>query len=326
MSSGLVDILLATYNGARHLEQQLDSILAQTRAHWRLLVSDDGSTDETLAIVERYRAKAPDKIVLVPHPGAGSGLIRNFENLMAQSLRDGIADWVAFSDQDDVWLPEKIERSVAAMRQVESESGVDVPCLIHTDLVVVDQDLAVIAESFARYQRMAPAQASPVSLLSVNQVTGCTMVVNRALLALALPLPPQVLMHDWWCALLSGSGRRLFVDSPLILYRQHGSNQVGARNRSLHTRLTRLLQDGAGVWRRVRALGRGTYLQALALQQRLRRGGWSDGYVEEYLAWRQGHFFVRLARYRHYYCGPELDRMSRCLLWNETPLGGVDER
>ncbi|QNP58854.1 glycosyltransferase family 2 protein [Paenacidovorax monticola] len=315
MQSTLVDVLLATYNGSRYLEAQLDSILAQTHQDFRVLVSDDGSSDGTLAILDRYRSRFGARLVLVPHPGAGRGVIRNFENLMAASLQDGMAGWVAFCDQDDVWLPHKVERTLAEMKRLEGDDGDTVPCVVHTDLTVVDEHLEVLGASFARHQRINPGDCSALTLLSINQVTGCAMMVNRALLKMALPLPSDTVMHDWWCALIGGSGRRSFVDTPLILYRQHGANQLGAKNRSLVNRLRRLGTDGPGVLRRVRRLGRETYSQAQALQVRLRELGLDDGYVAGYLAWRDAPWWRRLANYRKYYVGPELDRWSRLLFW-----------
>lgn len=315
MSAALVDVLLATYNGSRYLADQLDSILAQTHQDFRILVSDDGSSDDTLAILQRYRARLGARLVLVPNPSPGKGVVRNFENLMVASLDGGAARWAVFCDQDDVWLPEKIASSLAEMLRIEGEDGGQVPCLVHSDLTVVDEGLAVLSPSFARYQQMDPATCTPLSLLSVNQVTGCTMMVNRVLLKMALPLPAEVIMHDWWCGLVSGSGRRSFLARPLILYRQHGANQVGAKDRGLKTRLRRMVADGPGVVRRVKRLGRATYLQAGALQRRLRAQGLDGGYVSEYLSWRDRPLWSRLISYRHYYVGPELDRLSRCLLW-----------
>lgn len=317
LSAARVDVLLATYNGSKYLADQLDSILAQTHQDFRILVSDDGSSDDTLAILQQYRAQLGERLVIVPNPFPGRGVVRNFENLMAASLADGVAQWAVFSDQDDVWLPEKIASSLAEMLRIEGDEGGRVPCLVHSDLTVVDDGLAVLSQSFAQYQQMEPATCSPLSLLSVNQVTGCTMMVNRALLKMALPLPAEVIMHDWWCGLVSGSGRRSFLATPLILYRQHGANQVGAKDRGLKTRLRRLFTDSPGVVRRVRGLGRATSLQAQALQQRLRAQGVDGGYVSEYLSWRGRPLWSRVTRYRHYYVGPELDRLSRCLLWFE---------
>jgi hypothetical protein len=317
MSQALVDVLLATYNGANYLAQQIESILAQTHQEFRILVSDDGSSDATMEILLRYRTTLGERLVLVPYPTSGRGLVRNFENLMQASLRDGVARWMAFADQDDVWLPQKLAVTLAAMARIEAGQGERVPCLVHTDLTVVDDQLTVRSASFARYQRMDPAACSGLSLLSVNQVTGCTMMINRALLQLALPVPPEAILHDWWCAIVSGAGRRVFLVDPMILYRQHGANQVGAKDRGLKTRLMRLFTDGPGVLRRVRLLGAATYQQAQALERRLRDRGVDERAVSEYLAWRRRPWWQRLAGYRHYYVGPELDRLSRCLLWFE---------
>jgi glycosyltransferase involved in cell wall biosynthesis len=314
MTSPLVDVLLATYNGSRHLAAQLDSLLAQTHANFRLLVSDDGSTDDTLDILSAYRSRLGGRLVLLSNPAPGRGVARNFENLMQASLSDGLAPWAAFCDQDDVWLPHKIETTLAAMQGLEAgEDGV--PCVVHSDLTVVGDDLAVIHPSFVQHQRFDPAACTAASLLSINQVTGCAMMVNRTLLRMALPLPQATVMHDWWCTLIAGSGRRVFVDTPLILYRQHGANQLGAKGRSLSQRFVRLVKDGPGVLRRVRALGQGTRAQAQALCKRLQAQGLDDGYVARYLAWRASPLWRRVADASAYYAGPRLDRWSRLLFW-----------
>ncbi|WP_406623211.1 glycosyltransferase family 2 protein [Acidovorax sp. SDU_ACID1] len=309
-----MDLLLATYNGARHLGAQLDSLLAQTHQDFRLLVSDDGSTDGTLALLESYRARFGGRLVLVPNAAPGRGTVRNFENLMQSSLRDAQAGWAAFCDQDDVWLPRKIEATLSEMQRLEARTG-EGACVVHSDLVVVDEALNVIHPSFVRHQRFDPGNCTADMLLSINQVTGCAMMVNRALLQAALPLPAAAVMHDWWCALLAGSGHRSFLDEPLVLYRQHGANQLGAKGRTLRNRLARLAADATGVLRRVRALGQATRAQALALRERLDSLGRDGGYVEDYLSWRGRPLWRRLGGHRRYYAGPALDRCSRLLFW-----------
>ena len=129
MSAALVDVLLATYNGAKYLEAQLDSILAQTHQAFRILVSDDGSSDATPQILQRYQERLGERLVLVPNPSAGSGVVRNFGNLMQASLDDGVAQWAVFADQDDVWLPEKIASLWSEMVRIEGGGGaVAQPC------------------------------------------------------------------------------------------------------------------------------------------------------------------------------------------------------
>jgi len=315
MSSILVDVLLATWNGARYLPELLDSLLAQTCPHVRVLVSDDGSTDETRAILERYRPSFGGRLVLLPPRAAADGGLRNFAYLMQASLEDGQAGWSMFCDQDDVWLPHKVEHSLDEMRRIESRSGPQVPCLVHTDLTVVDQGLGLIAPSFVRYQSMNPGRCTALELLSMNQVTGCATMVNRSLLTMALPIPDEVIVHDWWCAVVSGSGHRSFIDAPSLLYRQHAVNQIGAQNRSWPSRMMRFVKDGAGVLRRARAAGRHSYWQAHALEVRLRREQRDANYVSEYLAWRNRPLWQRIGSYRKYYPGSEADRLLRCMLW-----------
>ena len=171
----LVDILLATYNGAAYLAPQLDSLLAQTHGHFRLLVSDDGSSDDTLAILQRYQSAFGGRMVLLPNDAPNrapaGGVLRNFERLMRASAEDGRAAYLSFCDQDDVWLPEKTATLLAAAQALEAAHGSAIPCLVHSDLTVVDRDLQVLSPSFTAYQRIPPADITPRTLLSVNQVT-----------------------------------------------------------------------------------------------------------------------------------------------------------
>lgn len=321
MHAALVDVLLATWNGERHLAALLDSLLAQTYRHFRLLVSDDGSTDGTRAVLERYRPRFGGRLLLLPPRPAGRGGLGNFEYLMQASLDDAQAPWAMFCDQDDVWLPEKIAQTLAAMQRTEQGAEPGTPCLVHTDLRVVDEALAPIAESFVRYQHMDPARCTPRDLLSMNQVTGCATMVNRNLLAMALPIPAEVVVHDWWCAVLSGSGRRTFVDAPTLQYRQHAVNQIGAHSRSLHHRMLRLLRDAPAVLRRAGQAGRNSYRQAMALDQRLRSLQRDTSLVADYLAWRNQPLWQRIRTYRAYYPGSEMDRLLRCLLWPAPATG-----
>lgn len=311
----MVDVLLATWNGSRFLAELLDSLLAQSCKSYRLLVSDDGSTDDTLAIIERYRVNFGERLVVLPARSSGGGGLRNFEYLMQASLDSRQARWVMFCDQDDVWLPHKIEQSLREMRCTESRTGRDQPCLVHTDLIVVNEELQEVAPSFVRYQSMDPVRCSALWLLSMNQVTGCATMINRELLRMALPIPPEVVVHDWWCAVLSGSGQRTFIDVPTILYRQHAVNQIGASKRSLSRRIVRLLQNAPGEIRRARLAGSNSYRQAQALAERLRLLQRDASTVDRYLAWRRLPLLQRIRSYRTYYPGGDIDRLMRCVLW-----------
>ncbi|WP_291556654.1 glycosyltransferase family 2 protein [Comamonas sp. SCN 65-56] len=310
----LVDILLATCNGERYLPALLDSLLDQSHQDWRLLVGDDASTDATLDILETYRPRLAGRLQVLPAP-ARQGVVRNFERLMRASQRDGAASFMSFCDQDDVWLPSKLATLLAAMRQLKASAGAQTPCLVHCDLRVVDEALALIHPSFIRHQRYDPARCSATALLSVNQVTGCAMMIDAALLELALPIPDAALMHDWWCALLAARAGLRFVDEPLVLYRQHRANQLGAKGRGAWARLVRLCRDAPGVIRRVRGLGTGTRAQAGALATRLAERGLDNAWVRDYLAWREAPLWRRVMNYRSHYTGPELDRCARLWWW-----------
>ena len=230
-----IDILMATYNGAPYLPEQLDSLLAQTYSGWRLLVRDDGSSDGTLAILESYRSQHPDLITIIPNEGQNLGACGNFSRLLGRSD----APYVMFCDQDDVWLPYKIETTLAKMREIERQYGATAPILIHTDLKVVDDQLTVIGESLWRYQNTAPQRMMKINrVLLQNFATGCTVMVNRVLRNLAVPIPKQAWMHDWWLVLVATAfGLVATVRSPTVLYRQHGRNDTGAQLWNAHAEI-----------------------------------------------------------------------------------------
>jgi len=223
-----IAILLATYNGGRFLQPLLDSLFAQTEQDWQLLVSDDGSTDDTLALLEACRAAHPGRVCLLPRREGKGGSKGNFLYLTRCA-----ADYpyLMYCDQDDVWKPDKIARTLAKMREVE-DGRPDVPCLVHTDLAVVNADLSLRHESFFRSSWLDCRRCGLHQLLIQNIVTGCTMMINASLRQLALlPMEEEdMLMHDWWIALLAaGLGRIGFLPEQTILYRQHGGNVVGAK-------------------------------------------------------------------------------------------------
>jgi len=222
-----VEILLATYNGAHYLQEQLDSLLAQTYANWCLLIRDDGSTDATPTILAGYQKKFPSRIKIVPNDRVNLGASGNFAALLAEAA----ADYLMFCDQDDVWHPDKIKRTLAEMRRLEKLHGIAIPMLVHTDLTVVDEALRSVADSLWRLQHSDPIGGKELNRLLVQNVaTGCTVMINRALRDLALPVPPEAVMHDWWLALVAaGFGEIGQVTMPTVFYRQHGANDVGAR-------------------------------------------------------------------------------------------------
>jgi glycosyltransferase involved in cell wall biosynthesis len=251
----VIDILLATYNGERFLAAQLDSVIGQTYGDWRLLARDDGSTDGSVDMLRAFAGDHPGKIVLIEDGDKGLGASGNFERLMGHSK----ADYVMFCDQDDVWLPDKIDRLFQAMRELEARHGMDVPLLVHSDLRVVGSDCEETQSSFFAFQGIEPSFGRCINRLLVqNVVTGCASIFNRSLLARALPIPAEAAMHDWWLALVAASfGRIAFVREATVLYRQHGENAIGAKRVSFWAMLFNGFKSPAGaIFREKRGIAR----------------------------------------------------------------------
>jgi glycosyltransferase involved in cell wall biosynthesis len=230
-------IVMATYNGAPYLEEQLESIRVQTLTDWSLIIRDDGSSDETLAILRRYEKTDPRISVVVDSQG-NLGASRSFGSLLKHALDSG-ADYVACSDQDDIWLPEKLARTYEYMRVLEEDNPPGTPVLMHTDLEVVNDTLERLNSSYMAYESVGQPVSPPLEkLLIQNHVVGCTMLANRALLKIALPVPADARMHDWWLALCARSTGVLgFLPERTIKYRQHGSNTLGSGGIALAKRV-----------------------------------------------------------------------------------------
>ena len=222
--SGRVVILLSTYNGAAYLPEQLASYAAQTHGDWTLLWRDDGSTDATPSVMAAFRARiGAERCRQLQEPSGRLGVRASFLALLRAAMPTlATGDAVAFSDQDDVWLPEKLTRGMAALAGVQA----GIPALACARQRLVDARLAPVGES-------PPLRRPPgfPQSLTQNIATGCTILLNRAAAALvAGSTPPEATLHDWWSYLLvTASGGRVLVDpEPLVLYRQHAANVVGA--------------------------------------------------------------------------------------------------
>jgi glycosyltransferase involved in cell wall biosynthesis len=237
-----VAVLLCCKDGERFLAEQLDSLSAQTYSHWKLWVSDDGSQDDTLAIIQRFQAVCGEEKVSII-AGPGKGFAANFCTLTCRP--DIEADYYAYADQDDIWYPEKIDRALNWLATIPSS----VPALYCGRTCLVDEtgrDLG-LSPLFARHPSFANALVQSIA-------GGNTMMFNNAARALLLEAGPHldVVSHDWWSYILvTGCGGMVFFDPhPTVRYRQHGRNLVGD-NRSLPARLARLrmiLRGGFRVW------------------------------------------------------------------------------
>jgi hypothetical protein len=214
-----VDILMGTYNGELYIAEQYQSLQAQTHTDWRLWVRDDGSTDGTRALVESLAAA--DSRVIPVHDELGNlGFNRNFHRLLSLST----APCVMYCDQDDVWLPRKIEAALTHM-QAQQARLPGAPLMVHCDSVVSDSQLKPVSPQFVG-RRAAHRGLS--SVLMANPAQGATIMLNAPLRALALRSAP-VLPFDYHAALIAeATGERHFLPESMLLYRQHARNAIGA--------------------------------------------------------------------------------------------------
>ncbi len=219
-----IAILLATYNGEKYLQDQIDSLYSQTYKDWTLYVHDDGSTDDTLKILQR-NSLSHDNFVVLEYDG-GLGARDNFLSLFKKVE----ADYYFFCDQDDVWLENKVILSINKMLEWEKNFK-DIPIVVYSDLRVVSQDLRPIHASYWEYAGTKPSFITTFDRLAAgNFVTGCTMLVNKKVKKVMLEPTQYAYMHDAWitaCTIKAG-GKTIGIDMPLVCYRQHGFNSIGA--------------------------------------------------------------------------------------------------
>lgn len=298
MEEAPVYILLATYNGLRYLAEQVESIQAQTCTDWRLLIRDDGSSDGTLEKLRTLARKEP-RITLLEDSRGRLYPAQSFSALMEEAGKSE-ARTFAFCDQDDIWLPKKLERELNLLKRAESEWGEKMPFLVHTDACVVNEQGRLLHKSFLRYQNLRHEDKNPLPILLVqNFVTGCTTLFNRPLLELATPAPPQSPIHDWWLALCAAAtGKLLFLPEATLLYRKHSQNAIGARSywETLSLRQTSLREK----WSTGTAHYRKSIEQAIQLYRRLREKNVADrpalSLIEEYAHHLERNRLTRLLR------------------------------
>jgi glycosyltransferase involved in cell wall biosynthesis len=237
-----VSVALCTHNGSAYIEQQLASILAQTIRPNQLVISDDASSDDTVAIVEAFLAGVPREAAIettvLRNPEA-LGVTANFE----QAVLATSAEFVVLCDQDDVWHPRRVE---AALSRFEASRAL---VLLSSDAVLVDESGAPLGHSLFEGLGIAGGELAEVhagggftALLRRNLATGATAMFRRELLSTAVPFP-EPWVHDEWLAVMAAvSGGFDMLEDRLIDYRQHDSNQIGARRKSLGQKLRRLVE------------------------------------------------------------------------------------
>jgi len=222
-------VLLAVCSGERFLPAQLSSLASQTRKDFTVLYQDDGSADGTANLLNDFSSLS---MVSGKEPGCHFGAAGNFFSLLRQSD----SDLYFLCDQDDIWEPDKIETLLKAYEETMKTLSPDTPVLIHSDASLIDEHDHPIFPSFFALQGWDPSATDLPRLLVQNNATGCTMLLNRPLRDLVVSHgdPGKMFMHDWFIALTAAAfGKVIFVNQPLIRYRQHGDNAIGASTSSL---------------------------------------------------------------------------------------------
>lgn len=216
-----IDILLATYNGEKYINEQIDSILNQTYSNIHLIISDDCSKDGTREILKQYEQN--DKRIELHFQEKNIGYVKNFEFLLTKVQNE----IYMLSDQDDVWIPTKIEHTYDKLK----EANVD---LVFTDLEVVDENLKTLYPSFNDYMKLTrkiKKYKNDYRLQYLyNCVTGCTLMSKKKFIDMMIPIPTEskYAIHDTWIATtVVNNGKVDYLDEKTIKYRQHGNNQVG---------------------------------------------------------------------------------------------------
>lgn len=254
-----VSVALCTHNGVPYIDQQLASILAQTRPPQQIVLSDDASTDETVArvrqAVDDFAGAAIELVVLENSPALG--VVANFE----QAVRACTGDIIVLCDQDDLWVPTRIETLLA---RFDAEPEL---LLVHSDARLVDGDGAPLGHTLFDAIAVSASEIAEIhagneftTLLRRNVVTGATTAFRRSLLDVALPFP-RSWVHDEWLAMVAAIvGRTDVITEQLIDYRQHSANQIGARKLTAPGILRELRTDRTA--RGIRLVARAEDLEA----------------------------------------------------------------
>lgn len=226
MKNNRIDILMATFNGALFVDEQLNSIATQTHKNWRLIVRDDGSTDDTPVMLRAFEKGHPGQVILLDDGLGNLGPSHNFGTLLTVSD----APYVALSDQDDIWLHDKLEKSLERLLEMRAQYPRR-PLMVFSDRRILN-----IADP-ASELHWAPLEGLSLEVgqsfkqtLFMNAVPGCTILMNRALVDLVGRIPQQAKTHDHWITLVATQfGHVGLMKEPLVRWRKHETNVTGIR-------------------------------------------------------------------------------------------------
>lgn len=231
-------ILMSSYNGAKYIREQIDSIIAQSFVDWTLYIRDDGSTDGTVDIIKEYEGK--DSRIRQYSDNLGNIRVRKSFMTLLENVE---SDYYAFSDQDDIWLSHKLQEGMDALKGKD-----DTPVLFNSDVTLVDGEGNQIQRSYWLFAHLHPEFRFQSTELIVNpSVIGMTMIFNKEARNVMIPYSGYNLHHDSWCSIqVSLHGTILSSKNPSVLYRQHGNNVCGidkVKNRNLFGRLKKSVNN-----------------------------------------------------------------------------------
>jgi len=226
-----ISVALCTYNSGRYIDEQLVSILDQRHPVDEVVISDDGSSDDTVERARRIATEHPHGgVVRILDAGRAGGVIKNFQ----RALEHCTGDLIVLSDHDDVWRVDRIEKALEVM-----PADADVPALVFSDARLVDENGDPRGRTLFQAYSVSDDELEWVTgerafevLGWRNIVTGATVMVNKALVDVALPLPERWIHDEWMAVLAAALGRIFVVREPLIDYRIHGRNQIGVPSRN----------------------------------------------------------------------------------------------
>ncbi|BAZ84814.1 glycosyltransferase family 2 protein [Dolichospermum compactum] len=204
-----ISVCMATYNGCKYVNDQISSILVQLRADDELIIVDDKSTDITLQIIDTFN----DSRIKIFKNEVNLGVTKNFE----KAINNATGNLIFLSDQDDVWLPNKVEKILEVFQKYPDIT------LVLSDAQIIDSEGQVTANSF--FKLRGKFVADPLSNFIKNKYHGCTLAFRREMLEVFLPFPDDISMHDIWIGIVNGIyGKAFYIDEPLIQHRRHNSN------------------------------------------------------------------------------------------------------
>lgn len=226
----MIHIIMCTYNGEKYIKEQIESILQNTIADWQLHISDDGSTDNTNAVLSEYTKKYPEKIILTSHVNSAGPSMHFLEKVREVSMEMQSDDFLMLCDQDDVWYNNKIQLTLECMNSLIRKNSNKIPLLVCSDVEVVDEKKKQIAKSYRRMNHYSIKKLDAAHLLMEHKAQGCTIMINKVLADKIRELPKIDMEHDTWLELVAViMGKVDYVDVPTMAYRRHSGQYTASK-------------------------------------------------------------------------------------------------